>query len=267
MTRPPTPLIATATKSPLPHVTPRHIFSVALAWLVQVTPSGEVCTRLPVPLIATATKSPLPHVTLSQLFVTALFWLVQLKPSGEVCNPPSKATATKSPPPYVTPSQRRSAALFWLVQLKPSGEVCTRLPVPDSATATKSPRHTSPCIVGCARLARPVDAVGRGLHSVGCTRFSDGYEKPVSPRHTTHTLSAALFWIVQTVPGATGVAEGLLDGLEDGEAVGSCNGNCDDSYRKGCKGVRVMRPIDEGLLVSFLTHLGWRFGRLSSRGL
>eukprot|EP00613_Pedinella_sp_CCMP2098_P061446 CAMPEP_0171992310 /NCGR_PEP_ID=MMETSP0993-20121228/277876_1 /TAXON_ID=483369 /ORGANISM="non described non described, Strain CCMP2098" /LENGTH=60 /DNA_ID=CAMNT_0012645355 /DNA_START=285 /DNA_END=467 /DNA_ORIENTATION=- len=60
MTRLPVPEALTATKVPLPYVTPRQPLSAADARLVHAMPSGEVMTRLSVPESLTTTKMPLP---------------------------------------------------------------------------------------------------------------------------------------------------------------------------------------------------------------
>ena len=72
ITRFPLPVLATATKSPLPYVTPLHWLSAADVPIVQVIPSGLVMTWFPVPAVPDkATKSPLPYVTEYQLLSAA----------------------------------------------------------------------------------------------------------------------------------------------------------------------------------------------------
>jgi len=131
------PVLATATKTPLPYVTARHSMMAAGVRVVQVMPSGPerrdrdedavAVSHTPpavvggarasrpgdTPKAATATKRPLPYVTARHSLLAAAVRIVQVIPTRFV---PVLATATKVPLPYVTPRHSMLAAAVRDVQ-------------------------------------------------------------------------------------------------------------------------------------------------------
>jgi len=92
------PVMATATKVSFPYTTDVHVWALAAARGVQVTPSVDVITcSLPDTLVAeTATKVPFPNATSPQPISDGLDWEAHERPAAFAGVAPSDKPAARS---------------------------------------------------------------------------------------------------------------------------------------------------------------------------